>query len=338
MEVALQGSELIANSKIIEIPIDKLKLDKDNVRFKHLQKKLSQNQMRKLIADEPDTSELCDQILAARVVYEPLVVDTHNVVIEGNRRLVSLWILRDEVIQEKLEGVSEEKFNKVKCRVLPDKVDDKTKDLYLATIHVKGKKPWKLFNRAKHIYRLNVVHGFSYDKLAEHIGMGKVTIQRNVNVYKQIVNYSRRFPDDKLWFHKFTYYDELFKRKELKELTNDKEFLLKFGKWVHDEKFHDVRDVRKLLKVVSDKDALAILEKQKFEVALKVIEEKDPSLSNQDFKKIKETIEVLKSIERTELVEIKMNAAKMKLLIALEAEIKSLLAELDAIRRRAHKS
>lgn len=326
-----QNAQIIANARTVDVPIEKIQLDLGNVRFKHLPKKPTSTQIEKIIKDESDTYELCDQILAAKGVYEPLVITSDHIVIEGNRRLVCLRMLKEQAVSGQLEGISTKMFETVKCRILPTNTDAKIIDLFLASIHVKGKKPWKLFNRAKHIYRLNVVHGVSYDDLASNLGMAKVTIQRNVKVYKLMLDYSRRFPNDKEWFHKFTYFDELFKRKDLKEYRDDKDLLYKFASWVHDEKFRDVRDVRQLKKVFEDDSAYKTFLKDNFKEALKELEIKDPSLSNQQFKKIKDTIEVLKAIPRTELEEIKTNPAKMKLVIALNAETRSLLAELDSL-------
>jgi len=333
----LANAQLIADAPVTEVPIDRLKLDTQNIRFKHLSSKLAVDEIERMIRQEPDTSELCDQILSAGVIYEPLVINLDYVVIEGNRRLACLRILKEELENGRLLGLPIHKFNFVKCRMLPKGVDEKDIDLYLATIHVKGKKPWKLFNRAKHIYRLNRFHGMSYDALAGYLGMGKVTIQRSIIIYNLILDYSRRFPDDKEWFHKFTYFEELFKRKDLKEFRDDKNFVQEFAKWIHDEKFRDHRDVRQLRKILIDEDAFAAFKKDGFSAALVVLENKDPSLSNQEFKKIKDTIDVLKSIPRSELGSIKSNAAKVRLIILLEAEAKALLAELDAMRASGNK-
>ena len=323
--------EKIADAKIIEIPIEKLDLDKNNVRFSHYKKQsLSQSQIQEIIRQDGDTNVLCDQILAAGVVYEPLVIDSDYIVIEGNRRLVCLRLLLADIDDGKLDEKLRSKFLNVKCRILPKSVDNKTLDLYLATIHVKGKKMWKLFNRANHIYRLSRIHGVSYDRLADELGMGKATIQRCVIVYKHLMGYSRTFPDDKEWFHKFTYFDFLFKRKDLKELREDEEFVTQFAKWVHDKKFHDVRDIFQLAKVVTDHDAFEELKKNNFKSALEVLERKDPSLSNPEFKQIKETLFVLKDLTHQDPNELKQNKGKMKLLIQLQAEIKSLMLDLDS--------
>ena len=92
-------SEKIVDAKIIEIPIEKLELDKNNVRFSHYKKKnLAQSQIQEIIRQDGDTNVLCDQILAAGVVYEPLVIDSDYVVIEGNRRLVCLRLLLADIM------------------------------------------------------------------------------------------------------------------------------------------------------------------------------------------------------------------------------------------------
>lgn len=325
-------AELIAGSPIIDVPIQKLRLDSGNVRFRHYSPKPNSKKVEEIIRRDDDTSELCEQIFTSGVVYEPLVINSEYIVIEGNRRLVCLRMLYEQAAEGKLEGITKEKFAKVRCRILPKAVNDKTLDLYLATIHVKGKKPWKLFNRAKHIYRLNRIHGMPYDYIASYLGMGKVTIQRSILVYLRTLDYERAFPDDNEWFHKFTYFEELFRRKELEEFADQKDFVRKFSHWVHDGKFLDHRQVRQLRQVLSKPDAYEAFLKGNFNAALKVLEKEDPSLSDPDFKRIRTTIDVLKSISRNQLYGIKANPAKMKLLISLEAEVKNLIVELDAMR------
>ena len=332
-----KGPELIASARVLDVPIDKLKLDVENVRFKHIVGKLDQRRIEQLIQEDSETRELCDQILAAKCVYEPLVIGSDFVVIEGNRRLVCLRMLKKQSEEGQLDGIAPSTFSKVKCRMIPAEVEEKDLDLYLATIHVRAKLPWKLFNRAKFIYRLSTVHKMSYDSLAEYLGMSKVTIQRSVRVYKTLLGYQRKFPDDKEWYHKFTYYDELFKRRELKEIREDEHFLADFDQWVNQGKFHDVRDVRKLLKVINDKEALHVLQKENFQAALRVLEANDPTLSNQSFKKIRETISILRNLPRTEFTDLISNPAKYNLIIELEAEAKKLTVQLDAIREASKK-
>lgn len=327
-----EQSQLISEADLIDVPIKKLVLDTSNVRFKHLPGRLSLEKIENIIRDEPDTRELCEEILAAGIVYESLVITNDYVVLEGNRRLVAVRILRKDIEDGKIDDFPLEKFDTLKCRKIPKHATEKTTDLYLASIHVKGKKSWKLFNRSKHIYRLNRTHGMSYDSLAAHLGMGKVTIQRSILIYKLVLDYSRRFPDDSEWFHKYTYYAELFKRKDLAEFRTNSKFVDDFSKWIYEEKFHDHREVRQLAKIIADKNTFTEFIKTDFANAMKILEEDDPSLSNRNFKKIKDTLDVLKSFSREELADAKVTPSKMRLLYSLDAEIKSLIAELDSIK------
>lgn len=330
--------ELIANAKLEEIPIDRLKLDVGNVRLLHEPGKKDEEEAQKLILDDPKTYELCDQILAAKNVLEPLIVDTDNKVIEGNRRLVCLRILDKQASAGELEGVSKDQFKKVKCRVVPSTVNKKTVDLYLSTIHVGKKLPWKLFNRAKHLYRLMVVHGMTFNEIAENTGTSRAQISRSLKAYSLVMSYARRYPDDKKeWVHKFTYFDELLKRKDLKDLREEEGFLDKFAEWVHEGKFEDVRGVRELNAVWNDPAAKRAFENEDLKAARKVIERDRPEFTDPNFKLIRNIIDFLRSAPREDLDAIAASASKLKLLNSLEAEIKNLIIELEARRKATAK-
>ena len=285
-----------------------------------------------IIRKDPDTTELFHQILSAGVVYEALIVKPDYVVVEGNRRLVCLRDILKQIEAKKLSNHYKEKFQNVKCRVVPEEADAKTIDMYLASLHVKGKKPWKKFNRANHIFNLNRVHGIPYERLADGLGMGKTTIKRCIDVYTTLLDYSRKFPDDEEWFHKFTYFDYFFQRKDLKHIREERGIMDEFKNWVHEKKFKDVRDIYRLAEVLEDKDAIVVLRKRKFDDAIKTLEEKDPSNSNPAFKRIKDAIESLEEIKNTDPSEIIKNPGKMKLLLGLESEIKTLMVDIDAER------
>jgi len=322
-------AELISEAKIISVSIDKLKLDSNNVRLKHLKKTPDETTIEAILREVGNTSELANQILADNVVYEPLVIDSNYVVIEGNRRLVALRTLIRDIESGKINADGT-KLNKVKCRMLPKQVSQKSIDIYLAAIHVRSKKPWKLFNRSKHIYQLSKVHHLSYNEIATRCGMAKNTIQRAIVCYQLVLDFSRKYPNDKEWFTKYSYFEELFKRKDLKDFRDNPNNVTKFSLWIYNGKFHDYQDLRKLNLVMMDGDAFKEFEKNGFRSALLILEKNDPSISNIGFQKIKDTTENLKDISRSELIDIKSSPAKMRMLYNLESEIKSLISELEA--------
>jgi len=323
-------ADLIVGAKQVEVPIEKLKLDIRNVRYTHVDGKKIEKELEKLILEDSATHHLCDQILSARTILEPIVINPDYTVIEGNRRLVCLRLLHKDASEGKLDGIPKNHFAKVPCRILSDKINPKTIDLYLATIHVRGKLPWKLFNRAKHIHCLRFVHGMTYDELAEHTGLGRATISRSLVVYKLVEKYRRMFPMDNQWFRKYTYFEELFRRKDLKERRENSSFLDKFSKWVYQKKFRDHKDVRKLNEILSHPNARRAFEERDFIASLKVIEMEKPEFSDRDFKRVSDTIDFIRDVSRKRIDDILSNAAKYKLIVTLEAEVKSLLIDLEA--------
>lgn len=326
------SSELIANAKIVFVPIDELKLDDENVRLKHvrlLSKSPTQYDIEKILRESGNVSEMAKQILAANVVYEPLVIDSTKKVIEGNRRLVALRLITEEIRENKHPDLDINKFTKVKCRLLPAGIKKSDIDLYLATIHVRAKLPWKLFNRAIHIYQLNKIHHYSYNDIASYVGMSKQTIQRSIICYELVLDYARKYPDDKKWFNKFSYYDELFKRKDLETFRNNEKNIDKFHSWIRKDLFEDYHTLRQLPKVMMDSEAFKTFEREGMKKALLILSNNDPSINNRNFKNIKEAITTMQGLSRTELSEIKTSSAKMRYLYNLKAELDGLINELE---------
>jgi|GEM_PF-2903264 len=328
-------ASMFSNAKRKDVPIEELKLDFGNVRLAHLslRDKFSDDKVEKILWDDPDIDGLYDQILFSKGITEPIVVTSNYVVVEGNRRLACLRKLNSQAKAGDLPGVSKSEFSKVPCLVLTPDAKDPEKDIYLAMVHVKGKQPWKLFNRAKHVYTLYMVHKLSYDKIARAARMGKPTVKRNIEVYREIIKYQARYTDDGEWVHKFTYFDELFKRKDLKEWRETEGSLKLFAGWVHGKKFRDVRDVRKLYLVLSDEEAFKAFKEHNFDRAMKVLERNDPSLTDNYFKKIKSTLEIIRTTSRSKLEEIVKNPEEFKLLNSLSAELENLMMDLKSKRK-----
>ena len=330
MAVTKEG---ITKAQVKTISLSKLKLDPDNVRFKHLPVRMSDAEIEDYIWNEPDTRELYREILASRGLTEKPLIDANNVVKEGNRRIVCLRKLSKRAHTSELDpDITSDKFDNVQCLVLTPDVPQKAIDIYLARVHVKGKKKWATFNKSRHIYNLYKLHEMSYDEIREYLGMGKATVIRMVDVFKATENYGKKHPDDKEWYRKFTYFDELYKKRDLKEWRKDEDNVDKFAEWVYDGKFNDVRDVRNLPEVINDKEALAKLEKEGIDRALEVVANKDPSITSGVFRNIKIATDTLRNIPRQEFIASARDGARLKMLQELKGEVDSLLKDIEAIK------
>jgi len=274
--------------------------------------------------------------LVSRGLTEAPLVNTENVVKEGNRRIVCLRKLSKRAHNGELEEeIPPNQFDFVQCLVIGSDVPQKAIDIYLARVHVKGKQKWATSNKSMHIYNLNKIHGRSYNEISEYLGMGKATVIRMVEVFKATEKYGKKYTDDTEWFRKFTYFDELCKKSGLKEWRKNEDNVDQFAKWVHDDRFNDVRDVRDLPMIVADKEALAKLKTEDVNAALKIISNKDPSVTSEVFRNIKLAIDTLRTIPRQEFIASAQNGARLKMLQELRDEVIGLLDDIEAIKPKA---
>ena len=327
------SSELLGSLKVSETPIEKLILQPENIRFTHLKKIRSDADIQKQLWKESETRSLYQQILAAKGVYEELIIDSDNVVLEGNRRLACLRVLRSEARLKKLPGIETTHFDKILCKVIPKGTSKKQIDLFLATIHVKGKKKWNAFNKAQLLHDLKTKHLLTSDEISKQLSVSIKTIDRSIDVYNQTYEYGKKYPSDNGWYHKFTYFDELFKKRDLVEFRRDHKNIVKFGDWLRKNKFHDVREVRLLANVLQNKHALQKLEEGTMADARKYLEPRDPAMISKEFRNIQKTIELLKYFPRKELLKTIQDRPRMTILSNLQKELDSIMKEIKTLEK-----
>jgi hypothetical protein len=152
------------------IPVTELKLDSNNVRFRHIGINLTDEQIEELIWSDPDTIKLYKDIQNTLGIIEPLYVDSNNIVIEGNRRLVCLRRICREIRNDVIRNIPLAYIDPIPCRVIPVEVNQVVKDEFLARIHIGGKKEWRSLDQASHLYELHHAHQlpvFSNPRLSE---------------------------------------------------------------------------------------------------------------------------------------------------------------------------
>lgn len=314
-----------------EVDLSKLKLDLRNVRFQHLSKKIDDKEMEKLIWEEKSTKELYDQIKSAGGLYEEPIIDSNYRVLEGNRRVVCLRHLKEEAHAGKLPNLKKDAFDKIKCRKIPEHISELDKHLLLATIHVKGKKDWPAFNKARQIFDLYTEYKIPYDSLVKYLGMGKATIIRNVNSYEQTYKYGQTYPHDSNWYQKYTYFEELFRKMDLREFSKRQKNVDKFAEWVHEGKFKDSSEVRGLGQILEDADAMKAFEAYGYARAFAIIQDKNPTLKSKEFKQVQKTIKLISTFSRKELVKTINDPHRIAMLRKLKDEIDALVKDIDSL-------
>ncbi len=317
--------------EICTVPTEDLKLDPNNVRFKHLDRVLTAAEIEEIIWGEQDTRDLLKSIRVSGGLMEQPVVNSDNIVKEGNRRVVCLRRLKKLAHQGEVPEWPEDQFDKVECWCLPDDVSPIDVDIYLAHTHVKGKKPWRRLNQAKHIYELYENLGQSYDAITEYLGMGKRTIQVLNWAYSATAQYLKNH-GDKAKVTDFVFFDQLYKRKELRNwLESDSGNLERFGEWVVAGKIKDPsRELKWLPEVLKKKAALEVLENKDLEAAKQILQRGNPAMASQTFKTIQKAIDAIRLMPREEYLGLRGDKARLDMLKKLHEELDEVIKESES--------
>ena len=315
--------------KKVEGSLNQLRLDPLNVRFKHLNKMLSDKEIEEIIWKEDATKDLYSSVLATGGLEESIIIDSNNVVKEGNRRLVVLRKLSEKAHRKELGDIPEDKFDFVPCLQLPPDVKPAEINVYLLTVHVRGKKRWFAINKAAHVYDMHERDNLSYDKIRDYVGGTKAMLIRYVDAYKATKRYLKKYPSDKAGIFRFSYFDELYKKPALRQwLSSEPLAMDTFIKWVATGKFREAKQVRQLPEVLKNAEAFSVLNSKNIDEALKVLAKYDPTVGSYTFKTISDALEALQDMPRHELLALHKEKHKRELLQKLHDEAADILKNL----------
>ena len=332
----------IASSPIQKIHIDDLKFDLNNVRLSHLAIKNSQN-IQESLEEIGEIDQLKQRIIAAKVVFEPLVVTPDFVVIEGNRRLAACRsIVRDwkenvDDFNNKYSNLDIDQFSNLKCKMLPKNIDKTTVAIYLISTHMRTKKPWQLFNRATYLYKLYVEYHWTYEDIASQGFMSKSTAIKTVNCYELTMKYKKKYShEDPSWSKKYIYYWQLLTNKKLVEFRKNKSNVLEFTSWLSDKKFRNHTQIKDLPDIMSDPSAFTAFKKisskrisgESYKQAMDILDKNDPAVNDKTFKHIKKMTKMIQGFTRSEISEIFKDAKKMSYLFELHNEVYNLVVDI----------
>jgi hypothetical protein len=123
------------------------------------------------------------------------------------------------------------------------------------------------------------------DEIAKLLKTSKTSINHNIRAFDAMKNkYLRAFPGPGA-VRKFSYFLELYKKRELRDwMSRSPEELDDFVQWVGTNKIARGQDVRELKDIVTNPRALAAFKSQGREAALRILEKDRPELTSPLFK------------------------------------------------------
>jgi len=330
-------------AELMFIPLNKIKLDPKNVRFRHLFEELSDEEMEEKIWAEQATKAWFSEIkfiqgLSEKPIVQP--VKDYFVVREGNARIVCLRKLKKTMLEKK-ENIPLW-IDPQECVVLPKTVTETEIAIYLTRIHVGTKTPWAAFNKAGQVFDLKTVHGLTYDVIAKSCGIGKATAMRMVATYKALLDYFKKYPEKKD-IGLYSYFYEFYKlEKKLEKVGMEnwpKENLDQFMEWIHNGQIEYGKEVRLIPYIITDKEAYQVLRNGgTIENAIKVLETVDPTVGSILYKRLGKLMETLDGFSYEEMVSTAENPRKLRYLKELRKKIDDLITNIESIQKAKKKS
>lgn len=169
--------------------VSTLLLDYENPRLAEfgVDEDTPQREILEYLWEECDVEEVAMSIAHSGYFdHEPLLVEydrqNHPVVIEGNRRLAAVMVLRDRKLQKRLRASNLPKVPKsklAKLEYLPCVITTRKDSWrYLGFKHVNGASTWGAYAKAKYVAQVHSLYNVPLDAIAEQIGDKFSTVER----------------------------------------------------------------------------------------------------------------------------------------------------------------
>ena len=154
--------------------------------------------------------ELVQSIRANGGVTDPLfVLDGQNTVLEGNSRLAAYRLLEKE---------DPLRWAEVKCDVIASTISEDDVFSLLTQYHIVGRKDWAPYEQAGIFWRRHKDEGISLEQIAQEVkalGLSIKRIRHWIAVYDMMVKHNDNSA------HRWSYYDELLKSREIKKAREE---------------------------------------------------------------------------------------------------------------------
>ncbi len=220
------------------IEVDRLILDDQNPRLSSIATAKSQDDLVQILWDEMAVSEVALSIAAnGYFEEEPLFVIPENpkeqddskkryIVVEGNRRLAAVKLLRDKELRKFVKATDLPEITKKEIDALsrlPVSVYPDKESLweYFGFRHVNGPKEWDSFSKASYIAMVRRTYNISLEEIARKIGDRHKTVERIYRGYVLLEQAEERagFDRNDRIANRF-YFSHLYTAADQKEFQN----------------------------------------------------------------------------------------------------------------------
>lgn len=298
----------------ILIPTSDLKIDPQNPRIKYKLKgnfNLTNKELIQILMEDPDVQRLLMNINDNKGLHVPILVTQNNHIIEGNCRAAAYVKLFER------DSRPDSLWAQISAERILDELSDKEIAILQGHYHITGKNKWKKYEKAGHIHYMNRSLHMEPEQIRKVLGLQRQTVETLLVAYDAMNQhylpvFGQKEADP---LRKFSYFEELIKRDDLKAYREDQNFIKEFSQWASDpNKLPEGRDVRFLGGILKRPKVRRIFEKHGMQEAKKALGKYEPILESGIFKLVQRTTDELKKLKLREAEDIHKNRKKQKLL------------------------
>lgn len=195
----------------------------------------SQDEIFGTLKDMEHVKQLVQSIKNNGGLHDPIII-RGNIVLEGNSRLAAYRLLAEK---------DPVKWGRIKCKVLPDTIDDDLVFALLGEYHIVRKKDWPPYQQAGYVYRRNKTGGTPAKVIAKELTMSTKRVNQLIDTYEFMRIHNET--DINRW----SYYEEYLKIKNIKQIQKEYENIDSiFATKVQTGEIHKAADVRDKLKII----------------------------------------------------------------------------------------
>ena len=220
------------------------------------------------------------------------------VVVEGNSRLLSYKLLKEENPNEKY-------YNDINCFILPKEINDEDRDFIRLISHLHGHTDWDKYERSKYLYILYADKKYGIDDLAKVVKLSKMEVKEDIEAYTIMTEQFIKRYEDVDFIGKWSYFKEFVKNKKLRNVMETLKLTDKdFATWIYENKLERAQDVRKLADILRNPNTREMFLKKDFARALVVLKDVIPEKSEKIYIKMKDLSEKFDKINVSEYKEM----------------------------------
>jgi len=318
-KVSIAGKQLNVLRK--EMPVDQIVLDPENPRIGYwtdnqIKKEFSQDEVAFALREKSDDiNKLKLNIEVSEGILNPIWVyknDGGFSVIDGNTRVI---IFRDL----KKKYPNNENYKKIPCEILPENIDEVSKNFIRLNQHLRGANDWEVYERARMLYVLWQKRGYTEEELENQTKLNKSQIRKWIEAYKNMTEqFLPKYGQESDALNKFSYFVE-YENPKIKQGMVDVGLSIKnFCEWIGKGDIKRAQDVRNLRKIFENNKTKEALAKRGYAFAMEELSVTKPGVTSKLFESIEDVIEGLKNMTIIEEEEIVDGANKQKQVLAKE--------------------